>query len=53
MNMTQTFTAVLVWIKLVEAAFIHKGADALVLEPAVRSFWLMHGIAKKTQSQHR
>ncbi len=44
MHITQTLAAALSWIKLVQAGFTHKGVYANDLEPAVRSFWLCHGI---------
>jgi hypothetical protein len=53
MNMTQVFEAAVSWIQLVQAGFTHKGADAVALEPAIRSFWLMHGIERTTPNQSR
>jgi hypothetical protein len=44
MQITQRLEAALAWIKLVQASFTHKGVYAQDLEPAVRSFWLYHGI---------
>jgi hypothetical protein len=44
MQIRQTLEAALSWIKLVQAGFTHRGVYAQDLEPAVRSFWLYHGI---------
>jgi hypothetical protein len=43
-HITQTLEAALSWVKLVQASFTHKGVYANDPEPAVRSFWLYHGI---------
>ncbi len=53
MNMTQIMAAGLAWIQLVEAAFSHQGANRVALEPAVRSFWLMHGIDRMAVNQNQ